>query len=57
MKKLLSLFISLAILALIYWKIGPENREQLLAIFVNCDRAWMACSLHVFDFSGWSRKD
>ena len=45
MKKLISLFISLAILALIYWKIGPENRAQLLAIFVNCDHAWMACSL------------
>ena len=45
MKKLISLIISAAILAFIYWKIGPENRTRLLAIFANCDRAWMACSL------------
>ncbi|MEO7318467.1 MAG: lysylphosphatidylglycerol synthase transmembrane domain-containing protein [Chthoniobacteraceae bacterium] len=45
MKKILSLVFSAAILALIYWKIGPENRARLLAIFAECDRAWMALSL------------
>ena len=45
MKKILSLVFSAAILALIYWKIGPENRARLLAIFADCDRAWMAASL------------
>ena len=45
MKKILSLVFSAAILALIYWKIGPENRARLLTIFAECDRAWMALSL------------
>lgn len=45
MKKLISLLFSIAILALIYWKIGPENRARLFAIFAECDRAWMAASL------------
>ena len=45
MKRILSLVISAAILALIYWKIGPENRARLLAIFAECDRGWMAASL------------
>ena len=45
MKRLLSLVFSVAILALIYWKIGPENRARLLAIFAECDRGWMALSL------------
>ncbi|HEX8295906.1 MAG TPA: lysylphosphatidylglycerol synthase transmembrane domain-containing protein [Chthoniobacteraceae bacterium] len=45
MKKLVSLVISVAILALIYWKIGPENRAELLAIFRRCDPLWMVLSL------------
>ena len=45
MKRILSLVFSVAILALIYWKIGPENRARLLAIFAECDRAWMVASL------------
>ncbi len=45
MKKVLSLLISVAILAFIYWKIGPANRAQLLAIFRNCDGHWMTISL------------
>ncbi len=45
MKKLVSLIVSVGILALIYWKIGPEHRHQLLAIFANCNRPWMAMSL------------
>lgn len=42
MKKLLSLVISLGILALIYWKI---DFARLLPIFANCDRLWMVLSL------------
>ncbi len=45
MKKLLSLFVSLGILALIYWKIGPEHRAELLRIFRGCDPLWMTLSL------------
>jgi uncharacterized protein (TIRG00374 family) len=44
-KRLLSLIVSVAILALIYWKIGPENRAELLAIFRGCDPLWMTLSL------------
>lgn len=45
MKKILSLIVSIAILAVIYWKIGPENRAKLLEIFRHCDPVWMAVSL------------
>ena len=45
MKRILSLLVSLAILALLYWKIGPANREQLLLIFKNCHPMWMSLSL------------
>ena len=45
MKRLLSIVISLAILAVLYWKIGPENRAQLLHIFRDCDPVWMTLSL------------
>lgn len=45
MKKLLSLVISLGILALIYWKIGPAHRAELFRIFRDCDRLWMTLSL------------
>jgi uncharacterized protein (TIRG00374 family) len=45
MKKLLSIIISLAILGFMYWKIGPENRAQLLHIFRDCDPLWMTLSL------------
>jgi glycosyltransferase 2 family protein len=45
MKKLLSLLVSIGILALIYWKIGPENRAELLRIFRECDPLWMTLSL------------
>ncbi len=45
MKKLLSLLVSLGILALIYWKIGPQNRAELVRIFRDCDPLWMTLSL------------
>ena len=45
MKRLLSIVISLVILAVLYWKIGPENRAQLLHIFRDCDPLWMTLSL------------
>ena len=45
MKRILSIVISLAILAFLYWKIGPESREKLLEIFRTCDQLWMAVSL------------
>ena len=45
MKRLLSIVISLVILALLYWKIGPDNRAQLLHIFRDCDPLWMTLSL------------
>lgn len=45
MKRILSLLISIAILAFLYWKIGPENRAQLLGIFRDCDPLWMTLSL------------
>lgn len=45
MKRLLSVIVSAAILGVIYWKIGPENRAQLLPIFRGCNPWWMALSL------------
>jgi len=45
MKKLLSLVVSFAILALIYWKIGPAHRAELVRIFRDCDPLWMSLSL------------
>jgi uncharacterized protein (TIRG00374 family) len=45
MKRLVSIVVSLLILAFLYWKIGPENRAQLLSIFRNCDPLWMTLSL------------
>lgn len=45
MKRIVSIIVSLLILGLLYWKIGPENRAQLLAIFRNCDPLWMTLSL------------
>jgi len=42
MKKLVSLAISLGILALIYWRI---DLSKLLPIFADCDRLWIALSL------------
>lgn len=45
LKKLLSLFVSVALLAFIYWKIGPENRSRLIEIFRQCDPGWMLASL------------
>nr|MDQ3623781.1 flippase-like domain-containing protein [Verrucomicrobiota bacterium] len=42
MKNLVSLAISLGILALIYWRI---DLSKLLPIFAHCDRLWMALSL------------
>ena len=42
MKKILSLVISLAILALIYWRI---DFSKLVGEFIKCDRFWMAVSL------------
>lgn len=42
MKRLISLVVSLAILALIYWKI---DLGALGAILRNCDRLWLAVSL------------
>ncbi len=45
MKRILSILISIAILAFLYWKIGPENRAQLVRIFRDCDPLWMTLSL------------
>lgn len=45
MKRILSIVISFAILGVIYWQIGPENRAQLLRIFRECDPLWMTLSL------------
>ena len=45
MKRLFSIVVSVAILALIYWKIGPANRAALLRIFAQCDPLWMTLSL------------
>ena len=42
MKKLVSLAVSLGILAVIYWKI---DFRRLLPVFANCDPLWMAVSL------------
>ncbi|HYR57871.1 MAG TPA: lysylphosphatidylglycerol synthase transmembrane domain-containing protein [Chthoniobacteraceae bacterium] len=46
MKKLLSLVISLGILALIYWKLSQHGQLARLGhIFADCDRFWMTLSL------------
>ncbi len=42
MKRLVSIAVSLVILAFIYWKIDVQG---LVAVFRNCDRLWMAISL------------
>lgn len=42
MKRLISIIVSLSILALIYWKI---DITRLLPIFANCDPFWMTTSL------------
>ncbi|MDF0551905.1 lysylphosphatidylglycerol synthase transmembrane domain-containing protein [Kamptonema sp. UHCC 0994] len=42
MKRLISLIVSLLILAVIYWKIDFAG---LIQVFQNCDRWWMAISL------------
>jgi hypothetical protein len=42
MKRLISIAVSLIILAFIYWKIDVQG---LVAVFRNCDRLWMAISL------------
>ncbi|MFB2921704.1 MULTISPECIES: lysylphosphatidylglycerol synthase transmembrane domain-containing protein [Aerosakkonema] len=42
MKRLISLGVSLLILAVIYWKIDFNG---LIKVFQNCDRSWMAISL------------
>lgn len=42
MKKLLSLGISLAILAVLYWSI---DRQSLFQVLKDCDRPWLAISL------------
>ena len=45
MKKIVSLVISVLLLAFMYWKIGPENRTKLVDIFRHCDALWMTLSL------------
>ncbi|MEA3213274.1 MAG: glycosyltransferase 2 family protein [Chthoniobacter sp.] len=46
MKKLVSLVVSLGILALIYWKLSQHGQlAQLGHIFADCDRLWMVLSL------------
>ncbi len=46
MKKLVSLVVSLGILALIYWKLDQQGQlAQLGQIFLNCDPLWMILSL------------
>jgi hypothetical protein len=42
MKRLISIFVSLGILVIIYWKIDVA---KLLPVFANCDGPWMALSL------------
>lgn len=42
MKRLISIAVSLTILAVIYWKI---DFPKLVQVFQNCDRLWMAISL------------
>src|SRR5438067_6902091 len=42
MKRLISILVSLGILAIIYWKI---NFRALIPVFANCDGAWMLASL------------
>lgn len=42
MKRVISIFVSLVILAIIYWKIDFAG---LIRVFQNCDRVWMAISL------------
>lgn len=45
MKRILSIIISVVILAFLYWKIGPDSRAKLVEIFRSCDQLWMALSL------------
>lgn len=46
MKKLVSLVVSLGLLALIYWKLSQNGQlDKLGQIFANCDRLWMVASL------------
>lgn len=46
MKKIVSLLISLGILALIYWKLNQHGQlARLEDIFRSCDRLWMTLSL------------
>lgn len=46
LKKLVSLAVSLGILALIYWKLSQHGQlAELGRIFAECDRMWMALSL------------
>lgn len=46
MKKLVSLLVSLGVLALIYWKLSQHGQlAKLEEIFRECDRRWMAISL------------
>lgn len=46
MKKLISLLVSLALLALIYWQLSRRGElDDLLRVFRGCDPLWMALSL------------
>ena len=46
MKKFVSLIVSLALLAFIYWNLSRKGQLDGLAdIFAHCDRLWMAVSL------------
>ncbi len=46
MKKIVSLVVSLGILAFIYWRMSQQGElAQLGQIFLNCDGLWMALSL------------
>jgi glycosyltransferase 2 family protein len=45
-KKLISLLVSLGVLALIYWRLSQHGQlAKLVQIFASCDRVWMAVSL------------
>src|SRR3954470_5997796 len=45
-KKIISLAVSLGILALIYWKLNKHGQlDDLLRIFASCDGLWMTISL------------
>ncbi|HEY2344054.1 MAG TPA: hypothetical protein VGH90_13515, partial [Chthoniobacteraceae bacterium] len=46
MKKLVSLVVSLGVLAIIYWRLDQQGQFPALGrIFASCDRLWMALSL------------